>query len=328
MKLRNYTILILKITLLCSFLSASSIFSETILLKNGGNIKGKVKGQNAQNLIVETPDGKSQEISKSKVLKVVYKEVSDADLNNIRREEEAKAKNQLEVEKKKSSELEKKIQELEKKLAGQSTSQESEKEIAEKKRLEEEKKKAEDKKREEEKRLQEAKRQEDERESNKFPEQYNRASYLWRSAILPGWGQWKKDEKIKSSLFFFGMILSGGAAYKYDSDFDRAQSSLTKRESFSLLLPAGELKFFVYQGIQKDRSDSVKASNNTFKASLFLGVLYMINLIDAYFYGDISTGKNLNNPYHLKTGIATNAFQSSVGQKKESNFTIQYTWGF
>lgn len=54
----------------------------------------------------------------------------------------------------------------------------------------------------------------------------------------------------------------------------------------------------------------------------------MINLIDAYFSGDISTGKNLNNPYHLKTGIATNAFQSSVGQKKESNFTIQYTWGF
>ncbi|EMY77937.1 hypothetical protein LEP1GSC060_2633 [Leptospira weilii serovar Ranarum str. ICFT] len=79
-------------------------------MKDGTILKGKVSSQNAHNLTVKTEDGKSQEIPKIRILKVVYKDdVSKEEALRIKKEEEAKLaekeKEGLEFAKKAKQEL-------------------------------------------------------------------------------------------------------------------------------------------------------------------------------------------------------------------------------
>jgi hypothetical protein len=75
------------ITYFCIFLAVifpvSSIFSETILFKKGGSLKGKVIGQNQNKIVIEKEDGTRTEVLKNDILKVVYK-------NNLNSEDEQK----------------------------------------------------------------------------------------------------------------------------------------------------------------------------------------------------------------------------------------------
>ncbi|MBE7410985.1 MAG: DUF5683 domain-containing protein [Leptospiraceae bacterium] len=167
------------------------------------------------------------------------------------------------------------------------------------------------------------KTQANKKEKNFIP----RKSFFWRSLILPGWGQWAKNEKRKSSLFFFSSILAAGIIYKSKYDFLESQNRFAEKEKLFFLLPVGEGKILIYQGLQKDHADSVKNSNNAFNASIVLGILYAINLVDAYFSKNTSD-VSLQNSNYVKKGMKTSAFQNSIGQKRENVFTIQYTYLF
>lgn len=77
-------------TILFVFISIilySSGNAETILLKNGSYLKGKVIGQDPANLTVQLKKGGTREIPKNSVLKVVIKDVSDGELTKIHEEE-------------------------------------------------------------------------------------------------------------------------------------------------------------------------------------------------------------------------------------------------
>ncbi|MCC6276266.1 MAG: hypothetical protein IT569_10445 [Leptospiraceae bacterium] len=155
----------------------------------------------------------------------------------------------------------------------------------------------------------------------------SKTGYLWRSAVLPGWGQWKKDQKIKSSIFFFTTILAGGMYMSLDSKFRSLKSDVSSKESLMLLSPGGTTDLLLYSQIGSSRSELSKAGKSADSASLLLAFVYLVNLADAYF-SKSSSGVSLENPYLPKTGLSTNVYRSQIGAYRENNFSIQYSWGF
>ncbi len=83
--MKNYKMILIMLHLL-SF----SIFSETILLIGNETIRGKIKNQSINSIKVEV-NGEIREISKDKILKIVYRDLTKSEEEKIRTEEEARA---------------------------------------------------------------------------------------------------------------------------------------------------------------------------------------------------------------------------------------------
>lgn len=69
---------------------------QTILLKEGKSIKGIVTNQNVDSVEIDAQNGKHMVISKKSVLKIIYKDLAEADEEKIRKEEEEKRKQEKE----------------------------------------------------------------------------------------------------------------------------------------------------------------------------------------------------------------------------------------
>jgi DNA gyrase/topoisomerase IV subunit A len=79
-----------KMILIMLLLFSFSIFSETILLIGNETIKGKIKNQSINSIKVEV-NGELREISKDKILKIVYRDLTKSEEEKIRAEEESKS---------------------------------------------------------------------------------------------------------------------------------------------------------------------------------------------------------------------------------------------
>ncbi|WP_061235029.1 LA_0442/LA_0875 N-terminal domain-containing protein [Leptospira weilii] len=89
--LQNKTVFQFRLIVILFMLPSFSLWSaETILLKDGASIKGKVTGQNEKIITIRMENGSVQTLSKNGVLKVIYKDVSEEEAKRIRKEEEAK----------------------------------------------------------------------------------------------------------------------------------------------------------------------------------------------------------------------------------------------
>ncbi|MCZ8342536.1 MAG: hypothetical protein O9301_05860 [Leptospira sp.] len=83
---------ILKLTLI--FILTSALYSifpaHTVLLKQGKTIRGIITNQNLDHVEIDTQDGKHLVLPKKSVLKVIYRDLAEADEEKIRKEEEEK----------------------------------------------------------------------------------------------------------------------------------------------------------------------------------------------------------------------------------------------
>jgi hypothetical protein len=73
------------------------ILADTIILKNGTVINGKVKSQDGNQLVVTDKNGSTQKIAKSDMLRVLYKDASDKEVQDIIKEYKAKQKSDAKV---------------------------------------------------------------------------------------------------------------------------------------------------------------------------------------------------------------------------------------
>jgi len=169
-------------------LSGQALLAETVLLRSGAMEKGKVTSQNEKTLTLTKPDGKTIDIPKTKILKVIYQDVSEAEALKIKEEAERKEKAKAEKEKLASEEEEKK----------------KEKEKLEKERIEADALE----KIEKEKREKEQPKLAGYEPSPGAVECGSRFAILWRSALVPGWGQYCAGYKVSGALFFAGSFLS------------------------------------------------------------------------------------------------------------------------
>ncbi|MCT8335449.1 DUF5683 domain-containing protein [Leptospira sp. 85282-16] len=258
-----------------------NLSAENILLKKGGTLQGKVVEQDQYKLKIRKEDGTIVVLNKTDILKVVYKDhLTAAEEDKLRKAEEDKER--LKREKEEAARLKKEQEEAakqEKELAAKNASAD-----AEAKR-----------KREEELRLAELDRK-----------NLTRGGATWRSAVLPGWGQWKQDRKVQAIVY--PSIIAIGLFFTYDKhrmylnakrDYNNLDNPYTTngyfRAAFSPQTAAtvspAEAVVSSQFGPFKGQRESVERH---YRDMQYIGVatllVYFWNIFDAYYFHPTGTG--------------------------------------
>lgn len=256
-------------------LIATPIYSEqTVILKKGGSIKGQITAQNEKGITIRKSDGSVETIEKSRILKVVYKDVTADEEKRIREEEERKLKAQEEAQRKKE-------------------------ELEEQKRLQEEAKKRE----EEERKAKEAysnllDRKEKARQKARLEGTRSEWDLVWRSAVLPSWGLFHGERTIAGSIYtglFWGTLLftyqTRNKALSAKADYDNSvllyQVARPNPINFITASGVNITGYFTQDFILSNRVESSKnnyrRSINQYNASVgVLGLIYIIQIIHTY----------------------------------------------
>ncbi len=299
--------------------AALSISAETVLLQEGGSFRGKVVTQNQKTITIQTREGK-RVIPKKEVLKVIYKDVNEAEEEKIRN---------LEIQKLEEEKLSKqKDQELKKRQM-------------------------------EEERLGKEKEEMDNKPLPppllKEPE-VSRVGAFARSAVLPGWGQWASGRKFAAILYPTLFLAAGYAVYENNRKYIVAKKEYENygnpysKSSFVMAalgianpdLPpviSDPITLHIYNQNFSPYQDKREAVDKAYKnLQTSIGVLagvYLINLADAFLFGGqisskvgISDGttKGLIFDYNpmASSGISNGGFTATL----ESKYTFGYRYQF
>ncbi len=112
---------------------------------------------------------------------------------------------------------------------------------------------------------------------------------LWRSAVLPGWGQYHRGETYKAAGILGGTVLSLLLIRNAQGSYNSAQTDYDNTANLALLFPSeresiGLTLFNISQTQAIADRQNEAASRGTLFVGL-LGAVYVYNLIDAAFFG-------------------------------------------
>jgi hypothetical protein len=324
------------LTIFLLILPSATFAAHSVILKSGKTIKGLVTGQNEKGLTIKLPDGTSQTIEKSRILKVVYKDVSEEEEKKIRLEEEKK----LAEKTRKEEELKKKKEEEEaKKLAAE-----------EEKRLKEEEKKRLAEEEARKKAEQEALNKEEqnrlawERAKIRSEKEGTRSVWdvMWRSALVPGWGLWYADRPISGSIYgglFYssllyavslrGQVNSAKSAYDNNSLF--YQVARPDPANFLTATGFNAGGYFVTDNIFKDfvgnSRDNYRAKVNQYNGALgVVALVYIVQLTHSFIAGSDWVVEEFYSP--VADGIQMESRWEATGVSWEMRSDVNYTWRF
>lgn len=119
---------------------------------------------------------------------------------------------------------------------------------------------------------------------------YNLLKPIWRSAVLPGWGQYYNGSWTKAVIFnsLFFITLGGGIIYyiKSENNYDKYKSITSTVEDY-------KLKMGKYWDAYME--------NHAYSISFFVatGMVYLYNIADAY----IDAKKPKYKPYYFEVSM-------------------------
>lgn len=155
----------------------------------------------------------------------------------------------------------------------------------------------------------------------------SRLPYIWRSALIPGWGQWEKGEKIKASIFLFSFLGSAYFLIHENLHYQTAKKKYNDFENTMVLSPTNQSILGI--GLLRSQnlySDYQNAGENAQKAvGVFVGI-YIINLIDAIIFKNntLDSDNNASEKISISPRIYFDRYTGSF----EKNFSVNYTWRF
>lgn len=232
-----------------------SIFPETILLIGKETIKGKVKNQNANSVEVDVED-KIVKISKERILKIVYRDLTKEEEKKIREEEERKL-----AERQKKSPPQKEESSSQKEEI-KSTGSEGTEDLDKKKKM------------------------------DTIHNRPTRLGVTARSSLLPGWGQYIEKRFFAAGSFAF--LIIGGSIVLYNknkhyrnslNDYN-TMSNPPLTSQFFLSALGGKFSFNEYSILllNNQKQAVVKNYQDTVKISYALAAVYILNIIDVFLF--------------------------------------------
>jgi hypothetical protein len=220
MKSNSYKKLFLVFSIFFTF---QFIFPETVILNNEEVIRGKVNSQDATFLKMTDESGKNRIISKTEILKVVYRDVKDkAELDKIIKEEK------------------------------------------EKKGL----------------------------KPTKVADKRDKKQLLWRSALIPGWGQWKAGRKKDTYFTLAAFAIAGAVVLSTRSSLITEQDAVESQGRIFGIIAAApnspldqnqKLGLVFFSNTQSTQT-AAKITSYNLSISIF-GVIYFAQLTRTYFIG-------------------------------------------
>lgn len=298
-----------RIFVIFALLFPSLLFSESIILKDGTVFKGKVSSQNAQTVTVRGEDGKVQEISKLRILKIVYKDVSNEEALRIKKDEETKLAEQ--EQKRKEQAEQKKIEEE----AAKKSKEEKEKQAL----IDAEVKKAENA------------RKEKERLTRIQQRGLGPWSVTWRSAVLPGWGQWTDERKIPAIVYSALFVSSLYLVYRENQIYVNSVRDLNHMNNpYETYLPipsfSDPIALYFYSKPFEDQRAKVNQNYQNMQLSIGAALaIYLINLVDAYWFHPRfakTASSQLIFDYNPMARLESGATSSSSSVSAESHWKL------
>ena len=149
--------------------------------------------------------------------------------------------------------------------------------------------------------------------------------YIWKSAILPGAGQWEKGHK-SNSIFYFSIALLGGFnLYSNNLTYEREEKEYFARQSLFLIsspMVLDSTDLILFQAMQSVRKDLITDSRSIETGVDFFILFYLWNLWDAGFTKN--EWIDLNKP---RTKLDSGYYNGGVGQQ-EQRFRLTVEWNF
>lgn len=322
---QKYIILMAGLCLL--FWAGISLHADVVYLKDGRKVEGHIIDQNRNIIRFRKTNGRITVFTKSIVKRVTYGKVASS--NNKNKEQAAlrkKRERQRELALLQKEQAAEQRIKAEEKLAEEKLAEEKLLlALANKKQQALDKKAADEisaersnaKRVAEEKRLAEPERKRNTSDTRGGPDAIGA---LWRSALLPGWGQWARGEKLAGGMFAAGTILGSFALYEtnrvyrataHDLDSLGNPLAVIALVSTTSQIPAisDPVFFTLYnQPFIARRAKLESQLQNQRIAGAAIAFVYTWNLIDAFFF---HPGKTASSHF--------TAFERSLASKGSKN---------
>ncbi len=157
----------------------------------------------------------------------------------------------------------------------------------------------------------------------------SRWSAVWRSALLPGWGQWYTGNKAEAKLTLggFGTALALGIYTRIEEDsakkdYDAAvsRSSITG----AYILGGGIANFYLLTVVPGARSDYDKSVHMYNDSIYLLGSVYVAQLVRSYFLGKAWENDAGPNPIAWTVSPKPDFGMGRLGWGAEASVTIGF----
>ena len=164
----------------------------------------------------------------------------------------------------------------------------------------------------------------------KEQETYANLKYVWRSALLPGLGQWqysedKEDNTTKNESYLFGgiAILLTANLFLQVQTRDKYQKAYSESHRNFFLSPLGSGAEILFYSVDNDNYSKYEKSHILTINSAFLLIgFYLYNVVDAFFLGKPYFNKETTSRFFLIPSMAL------VNGSKENNYILGVNFQF
>lgn len=312
-----------------------------VLLKNGEYINGKILKENSKTIVIELPGGNKRYLSRNKIRKVVYMTLDEKQRHKERIaskspqqiREETRRKRKIENLKKQQDQINKELKNLGVKtpsgeqpkeeksfftnLFGSESGNPDESENIDQN-------------------TNTYNPDSNNSESDETYEKQTKSSnwpFIWRSALVPGWGQYNKGHSTKAGAFFIGSLATIGLLYTTNQAFLTAQSNYNTNADLSLLsFGSNSAPLLAFNYLQEEELYNARnsAGVNRFNASLLLIAFYTWNILDAWIFDtDSDAGNQMSltekTPFFSFSILPDVALTSKdFGKRYDARFTLYF----
>lgn len=151
---------------------------------------------------------------------------------------------------------------------------------------------------------------------------------LWRSAIIPGWGQWHNEQKFKGSLFFVSFIGAAALLANSYNNYKSAENKYLTASQSLLFYPSDPLLVTLgYRNVAALQSGYQSQAGTARNASLAVAAVYLLNLFDVPMFSRAAAfSEEKTGSLQLYASVQTVPSFQSVSFEKI--LTANYTWRF
>ena len=166
----------------------------------------------------------------------------------------------------------------------------------------------------------------------KEQETYANLKYVWRSALLPGLGQWqysedKEDNSTKNKSYLFGgitILLTANLFFQVQTR-DKYQKAYSESHRNFFLSPLGSGAEILFYSVDNDNYSKYEKSHIlTINSAYILIGFYLYNVVDAFFLGKpyFNFNKETTSRFFLIPSMAL------VNGSKENNYILGVNFQF
>lgn len=121
-------------------------------------------------------------------------------------------------------------------------------------------------------------------EENEYGKGDTRLPQAWRSALVPGWGQWYDGGKEKAISYFSVAAILGLVVFKANQNFNEKQAVYSNTFGIPATPGGGDTFGFNYLLIKNARQDVIEAQGQYNLAVQLLGAFWIWNVADIFIF--------------------------------------------